>query len=132
MFLSLFLIFELIQQVSLISFSDIFLCIFLLILNCSKAKDSTFGLLRGLPLQNISGIFPQSCISHHGCRKVSNLWCWDFWKIHLSVKQLNLFIFAYVPEQNSPQGRSKLPISPKQGFLKIYFLPSRKRQHHGT
>ena len=34
-----------------------------------------YGLLRGLFQQNISRIFSQTCISHHGCENVSNLWC---------------------------------------------------------
>ena len=46
-------------------------------------------------LQNIS----QTCISHHGCKKGSNSWYKDYWKIHLWVK-LNLF----TPKQNSPPG----------------------------
>ena len=41
------------------------------------------------------------------------------------VKIIGRYIFAHALKQYSPQGRRKLPISSKQGFLKIYFLPSR-------
>ena len=41
-------------------------------------------------------------------------------------KKMNLFIFAYSPKQNSPPGRRKLLISPKQHFLKIYFSPAER------
>ena len=58
-----------------------------------------YRLLRGLSLQNISWIFPKTCISHHGCRKVMvlmllRLLANTFKKIE-RVKNLNLFIFTH-------------------------------------
>ena len=51
-----------------------------------------YGLLGGLySLRNVSWIFYQTCILHHGSGKVSNAWCEDYWKMHLSVKKLNHF-----------------------------------------
>ena len=41
-------------------------------------------------------------------------------------QKTNFFIFAHAPKQNSPPDRRKLPISPEQGFLKIYFSLSRE------
>ena len=35
-----------------------------------------------ISLLNISLIFSQTCISHHGWRKFSNSWCSDYWKMH--------------------------------------------------
>ena len=42
-------------------------------------------------------------------QKISNSWCWDYWKVHLWVKKLNLFIFTYVPEQKSLLGSYHYP-----------------------
>ena len=39
--------------------------------------------------------FYQTCISHHGWEKISNLWSSDYWKIHSRVKKLNLVIFTH-------------------------------------
>ena len=40
--------------------------------------------------------------------------------------KLNLFIFAHSSKPNSPPGRRKLPISPDQHFVRIYFFPQQK------
>ena len=85
--------------------------------------------VRDLSLQNISWNFlkPQTCISHHGCKKVSNLWCQDYWKVHFS-QNLNLFIF-HALRQNSPpcfyhqHFRQKEITHFPQRFLRIYFSP---------
>ena len=52
-------------------------------------------------------------------------------------KKLNLFIFTHALEQNSssgtyhnPAGRKKLPISPKQHFLKIYLSPAKEGEEN--
>ena len=74
--------------------------------------------------------FSQNFISHHGHRKVSNLWCWDCWKIHLWVKNLNLFIFAHALKQKSPPGRRTTPISPKDHFLEISFFPAERGEDY--
>ena len=55
-------------------------------------------------LQNICWNFSGSCISHHGRRKFSNLWCQAYWKMHLYVKKMSLFIFTHAPKQNSLPG----------------------------
>ena len=54
---------------------------------CMQFFSTSKGLLSCLSLQNISWIFSQNCISHHGCGNVLNLWCWHEWKIHLWVKK---------------------------------------------
>ena len=70
---------------------------------------------------SINFIFSQTCISHHGCEKYSNLWCSDEWKTDLEVKKLKVDISAN-PRKNSvtgpyhhPQGRDKLLIPPVKG-----------------
>ena len=68
---------------------------------------------------------PHSQIFVRGIRKVSNLWCYDYWKVYLWARKLNLFTFADCSEQNSPPARRKLLISPEQHFLEIYFSHSR-------
>ena len=40
-------------------------------------------------LQNVRQNFTQTCICHHSCENFSNLWCSDYWKIHLRIKTLN-------------------------------------------
>ena len=45
-----------------------------------------------ISLQNICWIFYQTCMPHHGLKKISNLSCSDYWKMHLRVKKLNLVI----------------------------------------
>ena len=49
-------------------------------------------------------------------------------QIHLRVKTFSLFNFTHAPKQNSPlgfyhypPGRRKLPFTPEQHFLKIFF-----------
>ena len=83
-----------------------------------------YGLQRGLSRQNPCWIFSETCIFHHGCGKVSNLCCYDYWQIHLWVKKLNLFIFTHVLKQNSPLGfHRKLPILPEQRFGFCFVVP---------
>ena len=52
----------------------------------------------------------------------------NYWKIQLCVKKLNLLIFVHVSEQKFSPGRRRLLIPPKQRSLKIYFSPSRKEE----
>ena len=52
-------------------------------------------------------------------QKVSNL-CYDYWKIHLWVKNLNLIIFTHVPKQTS-----------KERALKVYFFPAERGEDYG-
>ena len=40
-------------------------------------------------------ILLQTRISHRGCETFSNWWCSDYWKIHVSVKKLNLLNLIY-------------------------------------
>ena len=70
---------------------------------------------------SISFIFSQTCISHHGCEKYSNLWCSDKWKMDLKVKKLKVDTSAN-PRKNSVtslchhhRGRDKLLIPPVKG-----------------
>ena len=35
------------------------------------------------------------CISHNGWGFFSNLWCSDYWKMHLRVRKLNLEVFIH-------------------------------------
>ena len=69
---------------------------------------------------SINFIFSQTCISHHGCEKYSNLWCSDKWKMDLQVKKLKVDISA-TPRKNchwslsSPKDRDKLLIPPVRG-----------------
>ena len=70
---------------------------------------------------SINLIFSQTCISHDGCEKYSNLWCSDNWKMNLQVKKLKVDISA-TPRKNSvtgpyhhPQGRDKLLIPRVKG-----------------
>ena len=39
----------------------------------------------------------ETCIYHHGCGKFSNSYCWDYWKIHLWVKQNWICSFLLIP-----------------------------------
>ena len=68
---------------------------------------------------------PHSQILVRGIRKVSNLWCYDYWKVYLWARKLNLFTFVDCSKQNSPSAKRKLPISCEQHFLEIYFSHSK-------
>ena len=87
-------------------------------------------------LQNISWIFSETCISHHGCKnfqiygvKITGKYiCESIW---LTLVKLNLFTHA--PKQSSPSGfhhhhsrEKEITISPKQSVLKIYFSPAER------
>ena len=61
-------------------------------------------------------IFSQTCMSHHGWEKFSNLWCSSYWKIYFQVKILTLDIFIHAPtpsnspcSQNCPPGSTITP-----------------------
>ena len=61
-----------------------------------------------ISLQNICWTFDQTCMPHHGLKKISNLSCSDYWKMHLRVKKLNLVILKFFllmrSRQNFPTG----------------------------
>ena len=54
------------------------------------------------------------------------LWCWDYWKIHLWVEKLVLFIFTHASKQNSFSGsyhnhsrQKKITHSPRTTFSEV-------------
>ena len=69
--------------------------------------------------------FCQTCMSHHGYGKISNLW-WkfmhylDYWEIHLRAKKIDLFIFAHVPKQTLHQAEGNYPFHPNSVFWRIF------------
>ena len=69
---------------------------------------------------SINFIFSQTCISHHGCEKYSNLWCSDKWKTDLQVKKLKEDISATQEKLchrslSSPSRQRQITYSPYQG-----------------
>ena len=64
----------------------------------------------------------------------------NYWPLYLRVEKLNLFIFTHNLKQDSTPsfyhyspGKRKLPIPPKQHFLKIFFLSRKEgRDEYGA
>lgn len=75
-------------------------------------------------------IFSQICKSNVRWGKFANLWCSDYWNIHLQVNKLNLAFILMLPCLKSQQviipqpSRGKLLLPPGSIFSKIYH-PSR-------
>ena len=70
---------------------------------------------------SINFVFSQISISHHSCKKCSNLWCSNKCKMDLQVKKLKVELSA-TPRKNSvtgpyhhSPGRDKLLIPPVKG-----------------
>ena len=99
-----------------------------LFLNPYFARDVFLEICFCVILQGIKNFFWRRHSQYlvRGYEKISNLWCWDNWKRHLWAEKLNLFIFVHSSKPNSPPGRRKLPISPDQYFVRIYFFPQQK------
>ena len=67
---------------------------------------------------SINFIFSQTCISHHGCEKYSNLWCSDKWKMDLQVKKLKVDISAN-PRKNCHWSLSSPQAETNYSFLQL-------------
>ena len=68
-------------------------------LNNTSSCLSIAGLIS---LQKFYWFFPQSSTSHHGWRKVSNLWFSNYWKMQYQVKKMMQITLLMLPRQNSP------------------------------
>ena len=78
-------------------------------------------------------IFSRSPIFHHGLGKSSNLWCSNYWKMHLRIKKVKVEIFThallgkafplvFIPRflSSASDQAERIYSSPRQLFLKIY------------
>ena len=98
----------------------------------------SYGILRGLSLQNVSWIFSQTSICHHGWRKVQIHHVKinekfvsqkvEFVHLYPCSKAKISFRFLSLPLQ--AEVNRSLPS--KQRFSKIFFSPAEKREGYGA